>query len=735
MKLEGVKEMKKIKISSVIALLCAGAMTTTAFADSFGVCTHMGQMNSYENTINVFSAQSVGADWIRDGCIWSDMQATKNGEFKIRDKDINYIKKTEDAGLNQLLVLAYGNPQYDGVEDWQTFPKQDNEAYYKGWLDYVRYTVDKVKDYVDAYEVWNEPNIESFNHNSLADGTDYAKLYLDTKAIINELDPTARVLCGAVTGYDETFAKAIFDYVKSQGNVNELIDVFSIHEYSQLDMESYAKALSSWESLFDSYGFNGDVWMTENGVTADDTKGRTETAQAQAVAKLAIQWESYLKDNNRNGVSFWYDLRNDPGQTDYEANFGLVDEEYIIKPSGKAMQTHNMLVGDKSLVSAEKVKTKNNIISADEYGYLATYSGNSGTVYVGYDDNDNSKSKTVTLSGDVAYVYDYLGNVTSKIDNPSGTKSITLKSEPTYIECRNVAVSVENVAYDGDEGIINVKGMYNGGESVTVELLKDDNAVESYTAVVENGTFRKWFSFDGEGEYTVRVGKPELESVGKTSGWAEQTISVDKQNTAPAFDVSTKTVYNADSKTVSISGKINDFEANQAVTVLAVPATMDINSVDIAAAAYIGQAVVSDGDFSVEFEVPDYFTTNMAIYLGGTGLTSVKNGTAEIAESDYLYVAGLELNKGNALKATAVVRNFNETERKAVLVVAQYSGDKLVDVETKPQAIPAKTYATIECYSNDVAINGEATSAKAFIWTDMDGIVPLFGADEISLSN
>lgn len=727
--------MKKLKLMSVVSLLLVSAMTTTAFADSYGVCTHMGQGDSYENTINVFSAQSVGAGWIRDECVWSDMQGTKNGEFKIRDKDINYIKKADDAGLNQLLVLAYGNPQYDGVEDWQTFPKQDNEDYYDGWLDYVRYTVEKVKDYVDAYEIWNEPNIESFNYKNLANGTDYAKLYLDTKKIINELDPTARVLCGAVTGYDETFGKAIFEYVKTQGDVNKLIDVFSIHEYSQLDMESYATALSKWESLFDSYGFTGDVWMTENGVTADNSNSRTETTQAQAVAKLAIQWERYLKDNNRNGVSFWYDLRNDPGQKDYEANFGLVDEEYIIKPSGKAMQTYNMLVGNKTLASVEKVKTKNNIISSDEYGYLATYSGDSGTVYIGYDDNNNSKSKTVTLSGDVAYVYDCFGNITAKIDNPSGTRSITLKSEPTYIECRSVAASVENVAYDSAEGIINVKGMYNGGESITVELIKDNTAVESYTAVVENGTFRKWFSFDGEGEYTVRVGKPEFEALGKSSGWAEQTISIDKQNTAPAFDVSTKTAYDADSKTVSISGKINNCEGNQAVTVLAVPATMDINSVDIAAAAYIGQVAVSDGDFSVEFEVPDYFTTDMAIYLGGTGLTAVKNGSAEIAESDYLYVAGLELNKGNALKATAVVRNFNETERKAVLIVAQYNGETLAGVETKPQTIPAKTYATIECSSDDVAIESKATSAKAFIWNDMNGIVPLFNADEISLSN
>ena len=67
------------------------------------------------------------------------------------------------------------------------------------------------------------------------DGEEYAKLYLDAAKIIKEKDPTARVLCGAMMGDSQAsrrYGEQIFTYIASEGDVNELIDVFSIHKYS-----------------------------------------------------------------------------------------------------------------------------------------------------------------------------------------------------------------------------------------------------------------------------------------------------------------------------------------------------------------------------------------------------------------------------------------------------------------------------------------------------------------------
>lgn len=722
--------MKKFLITLA---LCISITTASVSAANFGVCTHMGLGNTYDNLSNIQSARDVNVEWIRDEARWQNMQSSPNGELKIRDKDMDYIKRADAAGLKQLLILAYGNESYDGVG---AVPKTTDEGYWKGWLNYVTYTVTQVRDYVDAYEIWNEPNIEGFNYELQADGEDYAKLYLASKKIINELDPTATVVCGAIAGYGEddiNYGKQIFDHIKTQGNINELVDAFSIHIYSKLDDEHYATGLNTWESFFDSYGYTGEVWMTENGVYSDGASGRTESAQAAMVAKFGIQWEKYLKDNNRTGVNFWYDLRNDVGISTKEDSFGLVDKLHVMKPSGYAMKTWNNVTGNKTLDSVTSVKTKNNIISSDEYGYVAKYTNDIETAYIAYDSNGNGKTTEVALSGDIAYVYDCLGNVTETITNPSGTKTITLASSPVIVECVTYGAVLTSVKHDADNGVVSVSGTYNNGDTVTVEILENDTVKDSVIVGIEDGSFNALVSLQDAGTYTVRVGYPELTALGKSSGWAEQSVTV-KEEKAPAFAASTTVAYNATSRTVSVSGALTDYVENQYVTVLALPASMDAADVDMNAVGYIKQIPATNGEFSISFELPEYYTTKTAIYLGGTGINTKSTNYAEIAENPYVYVSSFEIGKEDKLSATAIVRNYAETERKASIVIAQYGSEgSLETVKTEEKTIPAKTYAAVECSLKDVVINDNTSYAKAFIWSDMTGFVPLANFDEISV--
>lgn len=714
---------KIIKLTAA-SLICVSLSAGNVLAAGMGVCTHMGLFGNYSNIDNIESAKKTKVPWIRDECRWQNMQSEQGGEIKIKAKDLDYIKRVDAKGINQLLILGYGNAHYDGIEKDTVVPTSEEPDYYKGWLDYVRATVNEVKDYVEAYEIWNEFNIDTFNYND-ATGTDYARLYLDSKAIIDELDPDAKVICGVITGYnskDKAYGEDIFKYISSKGNVNDSIDGFSIHLYTGLNYGNFAAGLDSWESVFDKYGYTGEVWMTENGVTADGDSGRTSEKQAAMVAKLGMQWEAYLKKNNRKGVSFWYDLRNEVGVSDYEDNFGLFDSSYVMKPSGYAMKTYNMLTGNKTFDSFDKSN-----------GYSGKWTNDNETVYCVYDDNNSGKKINIPLSGDVAYVYDYLGNVKETITSPTGTKSIEMTSTPTYVECKTYKAKVTAATYDEQDEVVTVSGTYNGGDSVTVEVLKDGVVVESQNAVVIDREFSKWFSFNKTGEYTLRVGYPELSAAGKTGSWDEKTLNIEKTQSNPLFDASTKITYDAKSRLVKIDGAVTDYKKDQLVTVLAIPASMDINSVDIHGAAYVGQLSATEGKFTAEFEVPEWFTTDMAIYLGGTGITTKVSDNIEIAESKYVYVANLELNKGNVLKATALIRNFTETEKQVVMMIAQYNANALESVKTETKSIPAKSYSVVECSLDNVAVESEATTAKAFVWSDATGMIPLSGAEKIDL--
>ncbi len=719
------------KFFGIMAICISVLSTGYAGAAGFGVCTHMCHGNSYNNALNIQSAKDVKASWIRDGATWSSMQPNgANTEIKLSDKDADYLKKAEKGGINQLLVLAYGNKNYNGVTDNMTLPTANDTVYYNGWLEYVEYTVTQVKDYVDAYEVWNEPNIDVFNYNLAASGEDYAKLYLDTKAIINKIDPTARVLCGAITGAAEKYAEDILKYVSEKGNVNDLIDVFSIHIYTQLDDELYASALEKWETLFDKYGFTGDVWMTENGVTADGSSSRTETAQAAMVAKLGTHWENFLMKNNRNGVNFWYDLRNDVGVSDYEDNFGLVDSSHNMKPSGYAAKIYNRLTCDKTLTEYSET-------GVSRTAAVAKYSNNKSTVYVGYRSSTGASANvTIPLSGDVAYVYDYLGNLTETINNPSGTKTLSVDYYPKYVECVTYEAEISELNYDAEKNILAVSGKYDFGTSAELEIVNDKGATVQTKKVIPDGDgkFETWFSLDNEGNFTLYLARREMTNLGRTD-YPTKTFTAEKSipNGEKIRTVASGTVitYNANTKKAAVSGTVTNFSDTDHATVLVVPktpfTTEKLTTLPTSEMAYIGQTKLQNGKFSFSFTMPDDAIGEYAVYIGGTKTESLQENAMNAgAVPKYVYVSSFAASETNGKAiATAKLKNLNSEPKSATIIIAQYeANNKLVTVDSKQYTVPAYTTAATE-FSYPVDIDASATNVYAFIVEGCNSIMPL----------
>lgn len=723
--------MKKliIALTAVFMILSQNAV----MAERFGICTHMGLRNNYNNDSNIEAAKKLNAGWIRDEARWLSMQSSYDAPLKIRDKDLDYIKKADEQGLNQLLILAYGNSD---LKENGPVPTQDDMQYYNAFLDYVRYTISTVADYVDAYELWNEPNIPTFNYNMLADGEDYAKLYLDVKKIVDELDPTAPLLCGSITGAadaDFEYGKKIFDYIKSQGDVNELIDAFSLHAYSNNVDTGFLSTIGNWDKVFDSYGFTGDVWLTECGISSN-TGNNTEQQQAEYVAKLGMQWENFLKTNNRDGVVFWYDLRSDgTDPEDYEHNLGVFDYYYAEKPAFYSMLSYNNLTEDKEFESLQKIKTKNYIWGDDEYGYVATYSDGTDNLYIVYNKNNNNASYLVPLSGDVAFVYDYLGNITETINNPSGTKSIVMETSPKFIECRTCEVTLD-ADFDAEDGVLKLSGTYNVGDSVTVELLRDGAEYKTLNLTLNDGNYDCWMSVLDNGNYTVRVARPELLTLGKENGWAEETFFVERYISNPELK-NVNVSYVAEQKKVSVSGSVADCYDEQYVTLLVIPESMDAENLDKNAMGYIRQVLVLNGEFKQDFILPEYFETKAKVYIGGTGIDGANAEILNIGEGKFLYVKEIDLTVADKISASAVVRNFTENKKKATIVIAQYDEDgRLLKMETAEKTVSAKTYEAFDISFNDVLKESGAKSAKAFIVSDLTGFVPLAEADEKSIN-
>lgn len=121
------------------------------------------------------------------------------------------------------MTLCYGNPIY-GAELSLGAKIFTDEDVFKAWERYVFKTVERYRDRVHCWEIWNEPNI-SANTPQI-----YAKLIERTSAAIRRADPTADIAAFALASVDRKFLNAVLDILKEKGET-DLFNMVTLHKY------------------------------------------------------------------------------------------------------------------------------------------------------------------------------------------------------------------------------------------------------------------------------------------------------------------------------------------------------------------------------------------------------------------------------------------------------------------------------------------------------------------------
>jgi len=255
----------------------------------YGVCFHAWvEYNS--NTKAILS--NLSGIWVR-----SDWKSTS---FMISWK--NDMKQ---MGIKVLGIINYV------TLNWKDFNLTD-------WEKLVKNVVKDAPD-VDAWEIWNEPDVQKFQLGYM-DGTPehyFEMLKIAYNIIKNET--SALVVGPAISssGLQTDWLQRLV----TLGALNYL-DVVSIHLYYDT-MSDNQRYLTQVRSIV------GDkpIWVTEIGKPSAIT--RTEEFQ-----------NNYLKTNfdPQTGLNadklFWYELVDNPSLSgSYEGYFGLVRTDYTFKPS------------------------------------------------------------------------------------------------------------------------------------------------------------------------------------------------------------------------------------------------------------------------------------------------------------------------------------------------------------------------------------------------------------------
>lgn len=445
------------------------------FSLTGGVNAHMGQGKSV--TANAPLAMSMGVSVVRDGVDWWRIEKTK-GVYEFPAFADQMVNALNDNGTELLFILSYGNTLYSSNE--KDIPK--TKDYINAWLGYVNAVVSRYKDNVDYWQVWNEPNIETFNTNG-ATPQEYTELLKQTYTLIKQIDPTSKVVGGGLAGLGNTWSTDGRPYLRKMlaAGAGAYMDVLDVHPYKQdASPEEYmAERLPLVQSDLKNYNCGDiEIWIGELGWYAGTANTAvTEEKQAAYSIRSRVLYDGFNYEENKNGKFFWYDFQNDGTTQDYsEHNYGMTLNNFTPKPAYYAYSAFNYIVGNKALKS----------LTAESSGiYKANYEDDT---YI-YWKKSGSSSKELSFNGANAKIYNMYGDLIETVNQKDGVINYNaqITENPIFICVEKKAssiekeISVNSVITEGNT--ISVSANTYPNADVSISLWAENAEVENLTAL------------------------------------------------------------------------------------------------------------------------------------------------------------------------------------------------------------------------------------------------------------
>ena len=261
------------------------------------------------STVGPAATKGASLGLVRIDANWLDVEKTQGVyDFTILDQVAN---AAQARGLGVLAVLAYG-PAWASTGDKQNDGPNNDVPSPGTYAAFVTAAVNHLKDRVQYFELWNEPNLATFFEGTPQDYL--ANVLVPGADAVHTTCATCKVVGPALATIGTTYATFLDAVLAS---AKDKLDVVSGHDYAQFpqDTQGAGGASDSFYNKLDSHrvvkvgtttvfegplsmrevmnahGATQPFWMTETGIEAtfgDATREATQTLYYRRVLESML---------------------------------------------------------------------------------------------------------------------------------------------------------------------------------------------------------------------------------------------------------------------------------------------------------------------------------------------------------------------------------------------------------------------------------------------------------------
>lgn len=331
--------------SGLVSFSQAGAdVAQTAGAGSdargYGVAASFDLLSPAELETRMGEIAATGATWVRYDLSWNRSVEQGHGVYDWTAPD-RVTAAARRHGLQILMVpgltpAAYRMP---GCNAGERCAPTDAAVYVK----FVKAAAERYGTQVQAWEIWNEPNI-SYRFGPSVDVTKYVDMLKGSYKVIKAANPEAVVLGGSLAPTATTHRDLRpLDFVNEMYNrgAEGSFDALAVHPYTYPILPNDSTPADAWGQMISAHDVMSDhgdgakkIWITEFSAPTNGPNLPGEYVSEETQADILAQAVTIFHGYDWSGPFMWYELKDSgTATTTSEFFYGLKRADGTTKPA------------------------------------------------------------------------------------------------------------------------------------------------------------------------------------------------------------------------------------------------------------------------------------------------------------------------------------------------------------------------------------------------------------------